>query len=281
VLDGRHAGLDDGPLVAALADRAGVASASTRRTYESHLRLYLLPRLDRTPLAALTIGEVRAMFLSISRQHQALGTPLSASTLHSFRCTLRAALNAAIREGLLTDNPARWVELPAHRRPHAVVWTPTRVAAWQAGGARPKIAVWTAADIARFLTAIEGDPLRPLLHLVALRGLRRGEAAGLCWPDVDLDQATLTISRTLQEHLGSPVLLPPKSAVSARTLALDRTIVAVLAVHRDQQRQAAGVDRPEGFVFAHPDGRPYSPGYLTHRFRALQVGARAAPDPLP
>jgi len=62
------------------------------------------------------------------------GTPLSASTLHSIRCTLRAALNAAIREGLLTDNPARWVELPTHRRPHAVVWTHARVAAWQAAG---------------------------------------------------------------------------------------------------------------------------------------------------
>jgi len=67
------------------------------------------------------------------------------------------------------------------------------------------------------------------------------------------------------------VLLPPKSAASARTPALDRTTVAVLAVHRDRQRQAAGVDPPDGFIFAHPDGRPYSPGYLTHRFRALQV----------
>lgn len=66
------------------------------------------------------------------------------------------------------------------------------------------------------------------------------------------------------------MLLPPKSAASARTLALDRTTVAVLAVHREQQRQAAGVERPEGFVFAHPDGRPSSPSYLTHHFRALQ-----------
>lgn len=107
---------------------------STRRMYESHLRLYLLPHLDRIPLAALTILDVRATFLAINRQHQPLAAPLSATTLHSIRCTLRAALNAAIREGLLTDNPARWIELPAHRRPHAVVWTRARVAAWKAGG---------------------------------------------------------------------------------------------------------------------------------------------------
>jgi integrase len=121
-----------------------------------------------------------------------------------------------------TDNPARWIELPAHRRPHAVVWTRARVAAWQAGGPRPTVGVWTAADTARFPAAIEHDELRPMLYLVAMRGLRCGEAAGLCWPDLDLDEATLTISRTLQEHVGRPVLLPPKTAASACTLALDR-----------------------------------------------------------
>jgi integrase len=66
------------------------------------------------------------------------------------------------------------------------------------------------------------------------------------------------------------VLLPPKAAASARTIASDCSTVAVLAVHRDQQRRAAWVDRPNGFVFAHPDGRPYSPSYLSHHFRALQ-----------
>jgi hypothetical protein len=88
--------------------------------------------------------------------------------------------------------------------------------------------------------------------------------------DLDLDEATLTISRTLQEHVGRRMLLPPKTAASARTVVLDRTTVAILSAHRDRQRRAAGVDRPKGFVFAHPDGRPYSPGYLTHHFRALQ-----------
>jgi hypothetical protein len=39
---------------------------------------------------------------------------------------------------------------------------------------------------------------KSLLYLVALRGLRRGEAAGVCWPDVNLDEATLTMSRTLR-----------------------------------------------------------------------------------
>jgi integrase len=114
------------------------------------------------------------------------------------------------------------------------------------------------------LAAIEGDELRPMLYLVALRGLRREEAVGLCWLDLDLNEATLTISRTLQEHVGRPVLLPPKTAASARTLALDRSTVAVLTAHRTRQRAAAGVDRPDGFVFAHADGRPYGRTARTH-----------------
>lgn|SRR5512146_1968300 len=41
--------------------------------------------------------------------------------------TLRTALNAAAREGLIPDNPARYVKLPRGARPHAVVWTKRRV----------------------------------------------------------------------------------------------------------------------------------------------------------
>lgn len=195
---------------------------------------------------------------------------MSPSTLHEIRATLRAALNAAVREGLLASNPAAILELPPHPRAHAVVWTPSRVRAWRAGAARPPVAVWTPADTARFLQAIEGEELYPLLRLVAVCGLRRGEAVGLCWPDLDLEAGTVTVARTLHEQRGRQVLLPPKTAAGARTLALDRTTIAVLTAHHHRQRERAGVDRPAGFVFARPDGQPYSPGWVTHRFTALQ-----------
>jgi hypothetical protein len=68
------------------------------------------------------------------------GRPTSACTLQHLRTTLRAALNAAIREGLLTDNPARRVELPTRRRPHPLVWTAQRVSDWEDFGTRPAVA---------------------------------------------------------------------------------------------------------------------------------------------
>jgi hypothetical protein len=46
------------------------------------------------------------------------GRPISPSTLHRIRATLRSALNAAIRDGLLRDNPARFVELPTPAGPN-------------------------------------------------------------------------------------------------------------------------------------------------------------------
>jgi site-specific recombinase XerD len=52
---------------------------------------------------------------------------MSAATARRVHSTLRSARNAAVRERLLPDNPARYLKLPRGRRPHAVVWTPRRV----------------------------------------------------------------------------------------------------------------------------------------------------------
>jgi hypothetical protein len=46
------------------------------------------------------------------------GDPLTAATVHRVHATLRAALNAAIREALIKDNPAFDVALPQPQRPH-------------------------------------------------------------------------------------------------------------------------------------------------------------------
>jgi integrase len=61
------------------------------------------------------------------------------------------------------------------------------------------------------------------------------------------------------------VVLPPKSIASNRVLALDPWTVQVLAAHRYRQLSAPG----DGYVFARPGGRPYTPGYLTRRFIRL------------
>jgi site-specific recombinase XerC len=133
-----------------LVSRTSPAS-STIRGYASHVRLYLAPYLGRVLLAELSAEHVQAMFTAIARHHQAAGSPVSAATLNRIRATLRAALNAAVRRELIDGNPASRAELPRARRPRAVVWTRERVVHWQQTGEHPPVAVWAAAQTARFL----------------------------------------------------------------------------------------------------------------------------------
>ena len=71
---------------------------------------------------------------------------------------------------------------PGPPRPRPQVWTPALTECWQHEGWRPAVGVWTAAQTAQSLRRVRGHRLYTLFHLVARRGLRRGEAAGLRFP---------------------------------------------------------------------------------------------------
>ena len=182
-------------------------------------------------------------------------------------------MNAAVRDGLLRDNPARNVELRAPRRPPAQVWTAARVEAWRERGERSPVAVWNEHQFAAFLRYVAPDRLYGMWWLVRLRGLRRGEAAGLRWTDVDLDGRSVTINQQRLAYGRTVATGPPKTVASRRTIALDRTTVAVLRAHRRRQeaeRVAAGQAWcNSGYVFTQTDGQPLHPDFLTRRFRAL------------
>lgn len=68
---------------------------------------------------------------------------------------------------------------------------------WNSTGEAPSpVMVWTAEQLGAFLNAVEGDRLAALFHLVAYRGLRRGEVLALRWADVDLDGGHLAVTRS-------------------------------------------------------------------------------------
>jgi integrase len=148
-------------------------------------------------LADLTSRHVAAMFAAIAAGPNRRGQPYATGTLQRICATLRAALNGAIRDGMLVSNAANRVELPNPRRPHPVVWTKQRIAEWRRTGIRPAVAVWSPRQLATFLEHVRDERLYALWWLVALRGLRRGEAVGLPWDNVDLDRRQLTISQQL------------------------------------------------------------------------------------
>src|ERR1019366_1862584 len=187
----------------------------------------------------------------------------------------------AIRAGRITGNPACQVRLPPGRRPRARVWTPARVEELQRTGARPPVAVWTPVQTASFLNAARGHRLHAAFHLIALRGLRRGEAAGLRWPDVDLDGGAAVICQQLQQYGGRLTVCLPKTGHSERVVALDHTTVAVLRAHRMAQQaeraQAGEGYRDSGYVFTCLGGDPMAPDRLSRAFRRLSAEAGLPP----
>ena len=131
------------------------------------------------------------------------------------------------------------------------------------------------------LKAARGHRLYAAYRLIALRGLRRGEAAGLRWCDVDLDGMTAVISQQLQQYDGHLTVCPPKTPHSARVIALDQTTAAALAEHRAQQRAEAAACGPgyrdSEYVFTCLNGDPMAPDRLTRTFKKLAALAGLPP----
>jgi integrase len=257
---------------------------TTRLHYFRDVDLFLIPFLGDICLAELDYHRLADGFDRIAASTNGHGRRVSPSTLQHLRTTLRSALNLAVRQGVLADNPARRLHVPGAGQAFAQVWTERRVQRWRATGQRPSVGVWTVAQLADFLNTVAADQLFALWWLVALRGLRRGEAAGLRWSDIDFEHAQMYIvnNRTTAGH--QVIEGPPKSASGVRVVALDRRSVAVLREHLRQQlkqrdtRLAAGKDWYEsGYLFTCPDGRPVHPGYLTQRFRTLVRRADVPP----
>ena len=117
-----------------------------------------------------------------------------------------------------------------------------------------------------------------------LIGLRRGEACGLRWSDVDLDQGVAYITRNRTTAGYEVIEGDPKTQAGIRAVALDEHTVAVLRAHRSRQlahgqrRLDAGKAWYEsGCLFVSKDGSPLHPSYASTQFRLLiaRTGHRA------
>jgi integrase len=120
-----------------------------------------------------------------------------------------------------------------------------------------------------------------MLHLMAYRGLRRGEACGLRDTEVRLPKREITINHQIATHGYTPVQKPPKSRAGHRDVALDADTVTVLTGYQARRtgwRLAAGATWPDtALFFVRPDGHPWHPSAVTQRFRKLVRGSGLPP----
>lgn len=190
---------------------------------------------------------------------------LSPRSVTYIRDVLSRALNRAVQWGLLARNPAPLVPAPKDRK-HAM-------------------AVLTPEHARRFLDAVKGDRLEALYTAALALGLRRGEALGLRWDDVDLAAGTLTVRHQLQRLNGHLVLSEPKSDESRRTVWLPEVVTNALRQHRVRQledRIAAGPAWLDdgaggGFIFTTGIGTPIDERNLSRAFTRLVASADLPP----
>lgn len=124
-----------------------------------------------------------------------------------------------------------------------------------------------------FLRRARGHRLYALWVVVLMLGLRRSEVCGLHWSDVDLDNATLRVSRGLQRVNGSLRELPTKTRRSRRTVPLPPLCIEVLKGHRDRQAKERAearrgwIDTP--YMVTSTVDTSLEPRTLTRTFHAL------------
>ncbi|QEU93355.1 site-specific integrase [Streptomyces kanamyceticus] len=204
------------------------------------------------------------------------------STWQAIRRTLRAALNSAIAQQLITFNPATHVELASGKRPKPLLWTDERVRRWRETGEIPgPVMVWTPQQFGVYLDAAESDRLYAAFHLMGSRGLRRGETVGQDWHEIDLDVGLITPAKEIVVDGWDPYESEPKTDGSANTIALDSANVAVLRDHKarqDKERAEWGTAwQDTGKVFTQEDGSWLHPETISLSFRRILATTNLPP----
>jgi integrase len=229
----------------------GSVRPGTWTSYESYIRLYVMPRLGAVPVQSLTRAQLRLFYADLETDGRTRGSGgLSRKTVHNVHVTLLKALGDAVEDQLLARNPA----VRGHRL----------------GVDHADVTTWSSEDVARFLTHVRDDRLFALWRLASLTGMRRGELCGLRWRDVDLANRQLAVAQQRLKGNGTTYFAAPKTRRSSRTISLDAATVDALHRHRVAQareRLAAGETYDDhGLVFCLPTGVPLDPDGLTQRF---------------
>lgn len=218
----------------------------TFQSYESIVRVRIVPVLGRLRLTRLTPPEIQSLYTKLG-----IDRKLSARSIQYTHQVLHAALKQAVGWNLLIRNPTDAVRAP---RP-----------------ARKELATLTGGQVAELLGAVAATPRFALYSLAVTTGLRRGEILGLRWEDIDFDRSTLSVRRTLQRIPGGgQVALEPKTQRSRRTVALSDFTLEALRRHKVLQAEArlraGALWQATNAVFSTKVGTPFEGGVISRGF---------------
>jgi integrase len=221
----------------------GSVRQSTFDRNEIALRVHIKPALGSIKLKKLAPAHVQGFY------QDRLDAGLAPASVNKLHVVLHKALDQAVKWNMIPRNPTGVVRAP---RP-----TPKEIHPLSADETR------------KLLDAARSDKLEALYVLAIHTGMRQGELLALKWLDVDLENATVSVRRTLTKNGGRLLLGEPKTKKSRRTIQLTEEAVRALREHLERQvehiQHLGDLYRDEGLIFASEVGTLVNPTNLRQR----------------
>ena len=218
----------------------------------------ILPALGNYKLTALRKEVIRNFYEQMRHSPRMDGRgDLSENSVEGLHNTLCSVLSSAVDEGYLTHNPA---------------WR-----CYKPKGKRKERPVADEETVKKLITAFEGQSMKyeTYFKLVLATGLRRGEACGLRWSDINWRKRTIHVQRGVVKlsHQES-ITKDPKTASGDRLVYLSKEMCQLLKAWRKEcewdRAQTANETVSEGdYLFRQPNGKPMCPSTFTYRFKLI------------
>jgi integrase len=254
-----------------LGTKKGNVTANSHRDYEIAVRKHIKPAMGTVRLQSVTPSQLQRQYTTWTDDG------MSPRMIHRFHIILNQAFTQAVRDGLLSRNPGMGVTRPSLNKGRPDVWTPDDVNRFLKAAENRPVLFRSGKSSQPRETMTRPDDLSPLWHFLVLEGMRRGEALGLRWKDVNWDRGTVHISQTVipdKSNKGAATIrTQTKTNAGARSVRLTSDTLAALKEHRDRQRftrQAAGDAWADNdLIVCTSLGTPVNPNNVTRSFDRL------------
>ena len=196
------------------AEYLGGVKPLTLKDYYIQIDAHIKPALGAVRLDGLEPHMIQRFYNTMSDRD---GNPLSPKTIKNVHGVLHKALQQAIANGYISQNPSSACVLPKVQKPEIKPLEPS--------------------EIALFLKEADKDSYGNLFIVAIFTGMRQGELLGLSWENVDFANGVIHVKQQLQCKDGEYFFCTPKSG-KGRTIAPASIVMEALQQEWRNQRLA-------------------------------------------
>ena len=221
---------------------------SSHQTYKGYIDNHIKPNIGKIPLEKLTTMDLQKFYRKlltkgrverIESKDQPKG--LSAKTVRNINQVISSAMDLAVAQKIILNNPTDSCELPKveHKEMQTV----------------------PAEQLSAFLEEAKRSGVYEMYYIELATGLRRGELLGLKWQDIDWKNSIIKVRRQVARVDGQIVEAPLKTKNSYRAVSISPQAIEVL---REQKRKTN-----DQYVFPSPNGGPISPDSVNNMLKRV------------